>query len=73
MACSSDNAKEELKDTTPPTISLKKKEIDVTSGKAVRIDGNHLYIGSDLVATSSDNVTKNCSITLLLNGKAIAS
>ena len=73
MACSSDNAKEELKDTTPPTISLKKKEIDVTSGKAVRIDGNQLYIGSELVATCYDDVSKTCVITLLFNGKAIAS
>lgn len=72
-ACSSDDPAEELKDTTAPTISLSKSEIDITWWKKIEIIGNNLFIGDELIATRNDDVTKNCSTSLSLNWKDITS
>lgn len=70
-ACSSDNAGEELKDTTPPTISINKSEIDITWWKEIRIRGNMLYIWNELIATRNDDVTKDCKASLSFNWQTI--
>ena len=63
----------EVKDTTAPTINVSKSEVDITWWKEVRISGNQLYIWSEIVASRSDNKTKNCSVLLSINWKAITS
>ena len=61
------------KDTTPPTINISKSEIDITWWKQILIDWNQLYIWNELIASRTDNKTKNCNVTLSLNWKAITS
>ena len=61
------------KDTTPPTIEISKSEIDITWWKQVRIDWNQLYVWDVLVASWSDNKSKNCKVTLSLNWKSVTS
>ena len=56
-----------------PTIDLKISTIDITWGKKVNIENNTLYIWGQKVATWSDNETKNCTVTLLLNWERILS
>ena len=72
-ACSSDNVTEELKDVTPPTITLNAAKVDVTWGKPVRISGSILYIGDKAVASWSDETSKECAVELSFNGTDVAS
>lgn len=72
-ACSSDNAAEELKDVTPPTITLKKASMEVAKGKTIAINGKMLHIGNDLLASWSDDRSETCQVTLMLNWKPITS
>lgn len=63
----------DVKDTTAPTINVSKSEVDITWWKEVHISGNQLYIWNEVVASWSDNKTKNCTILLSLNWKTITS
>lgn len=72
-ACSSDNVAEELKDVTPPTITLSKTSMEVAKGKTIAIHGKMLHIGNDLVASWSDDRSETCQVALTLNWKAITS
>lgn len=72
-ACSSDNVTEELKDVTPPTITLNAAKVDVTWGKPVRISGSILYIGDKVAASWSDETSKECKVELAFNGKVLTS
>ena len=64
---------EVVKDTTPPTINLLSSSTDITWGKEVRISGNQLYIWSTLIASWSDETTKNCKVELSINWKPVTS
>ena len=61
------------KDTVAPTINISKSEVDITWWKEIKINGNQLYIGDNLVASRSDNKTQNCNVILSLNWKSITS
>ena len=63
----------DTKDTVAPIINISKSEVDITWWKQVRIDWNQLYIWDILVASRSDNKSKNCNVTLSLNWKNITS
>ena len=66
-----DNPKE--KDTIAPSIEVSKSEVDITWWKEIKISGNQLYIWDILVASRSDNKTKDCKVELSLNWKTISS
>jgi len=63
----------DTKDNIAPTINVNKSEVDITWWKQIRIDWNKLYIWDVLVASRSDNKTKNCNVTLSINWKSISS
>jgi len=63
----------ETKDTIAPTININQSEVDITWWKQIRIDWNQLYIWEILVASRSDDKSKNCSVELSLNWKSITS
>lgn len=63
----------DTKDTVAPTINVSKSEVDITWWKEIKISGNQLYIGDNLVASRSDNKTQNCNVVLSLNWKSITS
>lgn len=63
----------DTKDTVAPTINISKSSVDISWWKQVRIDWNQLYIGDELVASWTDNKTKNCNVTLTLNWNTITS
>ena len=63
----------DTKDTVAPTINVSKSEVDITWWKEIKISGNQLYIGDNLVASRSDNKTQNCNVILSLNWKSITS
>ena len=63
----------EIKDTTPPTINVSKSSVDISWWKEIRINGNQLYIWNEVVASWSDNKTKNCSVLLSINWKTVTS
>ena len=63
----------ETKDTTPPTISVSQSSVDITWWKQVRISWNQLYIWDILVASRTDNQTKNCKVLISFNWKTITS
>ena len=71
-ACSSDEPDNPL-DTTAPTVNVNQHDVDITWWKQVRISWNQLYIWDMLVASRTDNVTKNCKVELSLNWKTITS
>ena len=60
-------------DVTPPTISVKMNEVDVTGGKLMRIDASQLFIGEALVATWSDDKTAVCTAIVTVGGTAVQS
>ena len=63
----------DTKDSIAPTIEINKNEIDITWWKEIKISGNQLYIWDILVASRSDNKSKNCKVELSLNWKSITS
>lgn len=69
-ACSWDS--DEL-DTIAPTVTLKQSEIDITWWKVIRISGNQLLIWDDVVASWTDNASKNCSVKLSFDWNNIIS
>ena len=71
-ACSSDEP-ENPKDVVAPTVNVSQHDVDISWWKQVRISWNQLYIWDALVASRTDNVTKNCTVELSLNWKTISS
>ncbi len=63
----------EDEDITPPTITMKMSEVDVSGGKMMSIDANQLVIGEDVVATWSDDKTAVCTATITVGGVALTS
>jgi len=63
----------DTKDNIAPTIEVSKSEVDITWWKEIRTNSNQLYIWDILVASRSDNKTKNCKVELSLNWKSITS
>ena len=59
-------------DITPPTISVPKTTIDISWWEQVRINGNQLYIWSNLVASRSDDVSSNCIVSVTMNWNNIS-
>lgn len=60
-------------DVTPPVISVKMSEVDISGGKVLRIDGSQLLIGEDVVATWSDDKTESCTVTVHAAGMTVQS
>ena len=60
-------------DVTPPTIKVLLSTVDITGVEEIRISGNELSIGSKLVASWSDNVTKNCMVQMTFDGVSVSS
>ncbi len=71
-ACSDDEP-DNPNDTIAPTVNVSQHDVDITWWKQVRISWNQLYIWDVLVASWTDNVTKNCTVELSLNWKTISS
>ena len=71
-ACSDDEP-DNPNDTIAPTVNVSQHDVDITWWKQVRISWNQLYIWDILVASWTDNVTKNCTVELSLNWKTISS
>ena len=71
-ACSDDEP-DNPNDTIAPTVNVSQHDVDITWWKQVRVSWNQLYIWDALVASWTDNVTKNCTVELSLNWKTISS
>ena len=71
-ACSSDEP-ENPRDTVAPTVNVSQHDVDISWWKQIRVSWNQLYIWDILVASWTDNVTKNCKVELSLNWKIISS
>jgi len=71
-ACSDDEP-DNPNDTVAPTVNVSQHDVDITWWKQVRVNWNQLYIWDALVASRTDNVTKNCTVELSLNWKTISS
>ena len=71
-ACSNDEP-ENPKDVVAPTVNVSQHNVDISWGKQVRISWNQLYIWDTLVASWTDNITKNCKVELSINWKTISS
>lgn len=71
-ACSSDEP-ENPRDTVAPTVNVSQHDVDISWWKQIRVSWNQLYIWDILVASWTDNVTKNCKVELSLNWKTISS
>lgn len=63
----------DLSDKTPPTITVHQSSIDITGVEKILVSGSELHVGSTLVASWKDNVTKNCKVQLKFDGTAISS
>ena len=62
-----------LPDITPPTIKVVLSSVDITGVEKISIAGSELRVGELLVASWTDNVTKNCQVMMMFNGSAISS
>ena len=62
-----------LPDITPPTIKVVHSSVDITGVEKISIAGSELRVGELLVASWTDNVTKNCQVMMMFNGSAISS
>ncbi len=71
-ACSDDEP-DNPSDTIAPTVNVSQHDVDITWWKQVRVSWNQLYIWDTLVASWTDNVTKNCKVELSINWKTISS
>ena len=63
----------EDEDITPPTITVKIAEVDISGDKLMRIDANQLVIGEEVVATWTDDRTAVCTATVTVGGKIVKS
>ena len=71
-ACSDDEP-DNPSDTIAPTVNVSQHDVDISWWKQVRISWNQLYIWDVLVASWTDNITKNCKVELSINWKTISS
>lgn len=60
-------------DTNPPTIKVLVNNVDITGIEKILIKGSELYVGSQKVASWTDNVTKNCKVQMVFDGNAVSS
>ena len=60
-------------DVTPPTVTVYISSVDITGVEEIRISDNELYVGDKLVASWTDNVTKNCKVRISFDGVVISS
>ena len=60
-------------DTKAPTITVVVASIDITGMEAVSVSGNELHIGNILVASWTDNETRNCKVQLVFDGQTVNS
>ena len=70
VSCSHDTS---LPDVTPPVIKVRRSSVVITGGEVVTVSGGELRIGASLVASWTDNMTKECRVRLEFNGRVIAS
>lgn len=68
VSCSNDK---HLEDTTPPVIKIYSFNVGITGTEQIVVTGNELHIGSVLVASWTDNVSKECKVKLEFNDNAI--
>lgn len=61
------------KDTTAPTIATLLSTVDIIGIEEILIKGNELYVGDKLVASWTDDVTKNCKVELSFSGTVVNS
>ena len=72
VACEENEVEEQI-DSTAPVINLSVSEMNIFGGVEVVLMGNELYLGSRVVATWKDDVSKVCEAVLSLDGKSISS
>jgi hypothetical protein len=70
VSCSNDK---HLEDTTPPVIKLFSFNVAITDTEQIVVTGNELHIGSTLVASWTDNVSKEFKVKLEFNDNVITS
>ena len=70
VSCSNDK---NLEDTTPPVIKIYSFNVAITGTEQIVVTGNELHIGSTLVASWTDNVSKECKVKLEFEGNVITS
>ena len=63
----------EIRDTTPPNISVQTSEVDISGWKKVEISWNKLIIWWNIVASWSDNQTKDCKVRITIDWSTISS
>lgn len=72
VTCKEDVTMQEI-DTTPPKITLKKSEVDVSGGREADIGENQLTIGDEAVASWTDDSGKPCKVHLTFKGQDVVS
>ena len=60
-------------ETSVPSINVLYSTIDIIGVEKILIKDNELYVGDKLVASWTDNVTKNCKVELRFSGIAVNS
>ena len=70
--CKEDATIKEI-DVTPPAIKLHRSSVLIVGAEEIVVGGNELRVGDNLVASWTDNVSRECTVKLEYNGKAIIS
>ena len=70
-ACGPDEP--EIRDTTPPKIDIINSEVDISGWKKVEISWNKLIIWWNIVASWSDDHTKDCKVQITMDWNTISS
>jgi hypothetical protein len=70
VSCSNDK---NLEDTTPPVLKIYTFKVSITGTEQIVVTGNELHVGSVLVASWTDNVSKECKVKLEFNDNDITS
>lgn len=60
-------------DTQAPVIKVYYAKVDITGIEKITIAGNNLHIGNLLVASWTDNVTRNCQVSMKIDGNEVNS
>lgn len=60
-------------DREAPVIKVYHSSVDITGVEQITISGNQLFIGSLLVASWTDNVSKNCLVSMKIDGSEVTS
>ena len=63
-----DDVENKVRDIKPPTINVLRTSVDITGVEEIRISGSELRIGDIVVASWSDEVTKNCQVKMTIDG-----